>query len=139
MPFLTRLFLRTSVVYFILALVAGVLAAAGPVEVLGERIPAMRPVYFHLLMVGWVTQLIIGVALWMFPKFSREKPRGSDALTWATYGLINAGLILRVIGEPMQAADGAPVWGWLLVASATLQLLGGWAFVANVWGRVKER
>lgn len=139
MPFLTRLFLRTALLYLVLALVAGVLAAAGPVDALGVNIPAMRPVYFHLLMVGWVTQLIIGVALWMFPKFSRERPRGSDALTWATYILINAGLVLRVVAEPASAGSGAAVWGWALVVSATLQMLGGWAFVANAWARVKER
>jgi hypothetical protein len=29
--------------------------------------------------------------------------------------------------------------GALLVASALLQLLAGWAFVLNTWPRVKER
>ncbi|HEC23897.1 MAG TPA: hypothetical protein ENI95_13365 [Chloroflexi bacterium] len=139
MPVLARWFVKSALVYFVLALVAGVLSAAGPVLDLPLRIPALGPVYFHLLMVGWVTQLIIGMAYWMFPKYSKERPRGSDALAWATYILLNAGLILRVIGEPLTAASPGSGWGWLLAASATLQLLAGWAFIANTWRRVRER
>jgi heme/copper-type cytochrome/quinol oxidase subunit 1 len=100
---------------------------------------ALSPVYFHLFMVGWVTQLIAGVAYWMFPKFTKQQPRGYDSLAWATYWLLNAGLLLRVLSEPMQAIDPQPWWGWTLVLAAVLQWLGGMAFVANTWPRVKEK
>jgi hypothetical protein len=30
-------------------------------------IAGMFPVYLHLLNFGWLTQLLFGVALWMFP------------------------------------------------------------------------
>jgi hypothetical protein len=33
----------------------------------------------------------------------------------------------------------AALWIWLLAASALLQWLAGVGFVANTWGRVKER
>ncbi len=137
MPFLTRLFIRTALAYFAAALVVGVLTVAGP----GLPVAAagLRPVYFHLLMVGWVTQLIVGVALWMFPKHSRERPRGSDVLSWATYIPLNVGLLLRAVAEPLTATRRGNGWGWLLAASALMQMLAGWAFVANVWARVKER
>jgi hypothetical protein len=36
------------------------------------------PVYLHLFMIGWVTQMIFGVAYWMFPRVSKENPRGWD-------------------------------------------------------------
>jgi len=75
----------------------------------------------------------------MFPKQSSDRPRGSETLGWATYGLLNAGLLLRAIGEPLAALQPSGAAGWLLAASALLQLLAGWAFVANTWGRVKER
>lgn len=138
MPLLTRLFIRTALAYFAAALITGVLTTARPVLPVAGA--GLRPVYFHLLMVGWVTQLIVGVALWMFPKHSQERPRGSDTLSWATYILLNAGLILRAVAEPLMATrimgEG---WGRLLAASALMQMLAGWAFVANIWARVKER
>lgn len=139
MPPLARWFIRTALIYLIATLLVGVTLMLRPLTALPAAAGALQPVYFHLLMVGWVTQLIFGMALWMFPKYSAEQPRGSERLGWATYGLLNAGLVLRAIGEPLVAVKPGGGAGWLLAASATLQLLAGWAFVANTWGRVKER
>lgn len=49
------------------------------------------------------------------------------------------GLLLRAIGEPLVAVQPGGATGWLLAASAVLQLKAGWAFVVNTWARVKER
>ena len=138
MPILTRVFVKTALVYLIAALFAGVLLAARTVFNTADSLAALTPVYFHLFMVGWVLQLIFGMIYWMFPKYTRERPRGNDAITWAVYYLLNAGLLLRVVGESMQAAAGGS-WGWLLPASALLQWLAGVLFVINMWPRIKER
>jgi len=139
MPLLTRLFIKSGLTYFIAALVTGLLLVARPLLALPPIVAGLSPVYFHLLMVGWVTQLILGVAHWMFPKYSREEPRGHLWLAWTTFVLLNTGLLLRVIAEPTRSVSSAPVWGWLLVLSALLQWLAGMAFVINLWPRVKER
>jgi hypothetical protein len=139
MPRVTRVYIKTALAYFVAALAVGLLNAARdllpPLPLLGGT----SPVYLHLFMVGWVTQLIAGVAYWMFPKYSRALPRGHDGLAWATYALLNAGLLLRVVAEPSILAQPESVWGSLLVASAILQWAGGLAFVANTWPRVKEK
>lgn len=125
MPPLTRWFVKLSLVYFVAALTGSVWqAAGGPLW--------LTPVTIHLLVVGWVTGMIFGVAYWMFPKFSTEQPRGANGLAVASFVLLNLGLLLRVVGEPMAV-------GWLLVASAVLQWLGAAAFVLNTWPRVKGR
>ncbi len=139
MPSLTRWYIKSGLVYFIAALVMGVVLLAQPVFDLPLAVMALSPVYFHLLMVGWVTQLIFGVVYWMFPKYSTAQPRGNERLGWATYWLLNVGLVLRLIGEPWVALTGNKVAGWTLAVSAILQLVAGWAFVMNTWGRVRER
>jgi hypothetical protein len=75
----------------------------------------------------------------MFPKYSKEKPRGNEGVAWATFGLLNVGLFLRVLGQPLNTLAPDAEWGWLLVASAIMQWLAGMAFVVNTWSRVKER
>lgn len=139
MPLLSRTFIKAGLIYFIVGLTAGVLTVGQPVFNLPASLGVLYPVYIHLLMVGWVMQLIIGVVYWMFPKFSKERPRRSDRLGWIVFGLLNAGLILRAIGEPLNMLK--PEWrlGWTLALSAILQLLAGWAFIINTWSRVKER
>lgn len=139
MPKLTRWFVKSSLVFFVLALLTGLLVAArGPFSLPAE-ISSISPVYFHLFMVGWVAQLIFGVVYWMFPKQSSEKPRGSEALGWATFWFINIGLVLRLISEPLNTLYPLAGFGWLLAISAVLQWLAGLAFVTNTWSRVKER
>jgi|SRR5690606_16210173 len=139
MPTLSRWFVKAGLVYFVLGLLMAALVVAQPVLNLPPLLGTFRPVYLHLLMVGWITQLIMGVAYWMFPKYSKEKPRGSERLGWFVFIALNLGLILRIVGEPLTTLQ--PEWGvgWMLVVSAVLQLAAGWAFIANTWGRVKER
>jgi hypothetical protein len=139
MPRLTRWYLRTALIWFVAALLVAGLLAIQSVLRLPPWVLTLSPVYFHLLMVGWVTQLIFGIAFWMFPKHSAERPRGSERLGWATYLLLNAGLALRAIAEPWQSLSPGTVPGTGLAASAVLQWLAGVLFVANTWPRVKER
>ncbi len=136
MPRLTRWFVRTSLVYLVAALLLG---AALPWSVGSPAGMPLRAVYFHLLVVGWIAQLIFGVAYWMFPRGPAARPRGSAALGVSVYLLLNLGLLARAVAEPMNAASPAPGWAWTLAASAAAQWLAALGFVASIWPRVKER
>lgn len=138
MPLITRTLIKTSLVYLALSLLLAAVLVAAPALDLSLP-PGLSPLFFHLFMVGWVAQLIFGVAVWMFPKYSMEKPRGNETLLWAGYGLLNIGLVLRLIGEPMHSVAPSMVWGWLLFLSATAQWLAGFGFAWNFWLRVKEK
>jgi hypothetical protein len=132
MPLLTRIFIKTAMVYFSLALLLGILMTV-------RATAGMFPVYIHLLVFGWLTQLIFGVVYWMFPKYSKQTPRGHESLGWITYSALNLGLVLRAITEPIHAVQATQLSGLLLVLSAILQWLSGLTFVANTWTRVKEK
>jgi len=139
MPLITRFLIKTALLCFVAALLCALLIALRPLINMPPVVSGLTPVYFHLFMVGWVTQLIMGVVFWMFPKQSKEEPRGSERLAWITYLLLNSGLLLRIVAEPVQVVQPWAIWGWLLAISALLQWLAGVAFVANSWSRVKVR
>jgi hypothetical protein len=139
MPTLTRWYIRSSLLYLLAALLLGAALALGGPLALPAWLAGWTPVYFHLFMLGWVTQLIFGVVFWMFPKASPERPSGSHRLGWLSYAALNLGLLLRAAAEPMLAASDQPIWRWGLALSATLQWLAGLAFVANTWPRVRGR
>lgn len=138
MPPLTRWFIKAALVSLVLALVTRTVMGALPMWNLQAGVAALAPVYLHLFMWGWVTQLIFGVVYWMFPKYSKENPHGHEGLWLATFWLFNIGLALRVIGEPLHLLRPEALWAWLTALSAVLQWLAGLAFVVNTWGRVKE-
>ena len=82
MPSLTRYFVKTSLVYLALGLLVGLALALQDVFSLPVSLSGLFPVYLHLLVIGWLSQLIFGIAFWMFPKYSREMPRGNESLGW---------------------------------------------------------
>lgn len=139
MPRLTRWFIKTAILYFVAALVLGVGLAAEDLIHPPFSLGPLRPTYLHLLTLGWITQMIFGVAFWMFPRASRERPRGPEGPATASYLLLNAGLLLRWIGEPLLAIRHAAAAGPMLAAAAVLQWLGGVLFVVVIWGRVKAK
>ncbi len=136
MPTQTRWLVRAALVWLVAGLMLGVAMQLPP----AAQLPLLRaawPTYLHVLTVGWLTQLIIGVALWLFPRHSAAQPRGSEPLAWVTFACLNLGLLLRVLGEPGRAL-GYDTHLALLV-SAVAQLVAVGTFVLNVWPRVRKR
>ncbi len=139
MPRLSRWFIKIGMLYLVAGLAMGSALAMQPVMGWSTSLHLLRPVYLHFLFIGWVTQLIMGVGYWMFPKRSKENPRGSERIGWAVLILLNAGLVLRAVGEPAVVLYPDAKLGWTLATAATLLLLAGWGFVLNTWGRIRER
>jgi hypothetical protein len=97
---------------------------------------ALWPTYLHLLVLGWLTQLIFGVAHWMFPRHRSTTTPSGEKLGWATYICLNTGLVLRAIAEPGPSSD----WrSRVLLLSALLQVAAGWLFVLTTWPRIRGR
>lgn len=139
MPTLSRWFIKAGMLYFVVGLAMGVILLAQPVMGWSSNLHVLRPVYLHLLFIGWVTQIIMGVGYWMFPKYSKAHPRGSEKLGWVVFVLLNAGMILRSIGEPAMLLAPNMNPSWMLAVSSILLLLAGWGFILNTWNRIRER
>jgi len=138
MPKLTRWFIKTSFVCLVLAAILALLMAVLPIFNIGNT-GGLFVVYLHLFVLGWLTELAFGVVYWMFPTYSAERPRGWEALGWWSYALLNAGLFMRAVAEPMNNSHPTSIGGWGLVLSAVMQFLAGSMFVINSWPRVRGR
>ena len=132
MPALTRAFLRAGLLWLVAGL--GLLTAFSVWP--GQLSPLLRPAAFHFITVGWLTQMIFGVAHWMFPRATRQRPRGTEGLGWAAFAGMNVGLLLRAFTESGSSQGTA---GQLLALSGLLQLSAALAWVIHIWPRVKER
>ncbi|MCB0834174.1 MAG: hypothetical protein KDC45_11985 [Bacteroidetes bacterium] len=138
MPCLTRYFIKAGLLYF-----GGGLALVFLSNLLAlDEYPwlaSATPVYFHMIMVGWITQIIMGVSFWMFPALARDNPRGNERLGWLAWAGINLGMMARMVGEPLSASGTSVFPGLVLILSALLQWLGGLAYVVLIWPRVKGK
>lgn len=139
MPRVSRWMLRVGLLHLVAALALAGAEAAAWSGWLSPAWLAVRPAWIHLLVVGWATQLIFGVSHWMFPRFSRERPRGYEGLVWAAFGMLNAGLVARVASEPLAALHPGSGWAVLLFAGGLLQWAALLALAAHTWPRVRAR
>lgn len=134
MPTLSRWLVKSGLGCLGLALLLEALLARP--EAMFPALPdaALHLGAIHLLTVGWLLQLITGVAFWMFPRHPTRPPRGDQRLGWAGFGLLNAGLLLRLVGEPWQLGFGGP--GWPLLLSAGCQFAAVGLLVLLLWPRI---
>jgi hypothetical protein len=122
-----------------IGLAVGVLTSASATPWVAHDVSRLTPLFWHFLTVGWATQLIFGVAYWMFPPWSRERPYRSPRLAWAVFVLLNAGLVARLLAEGVPVTFGSAVSPAWCVLSAAAQRAAGIGFVLNTWSRVRVR
>lgn len=140
MPAISRLLIRTGAAYLVAGMACGVLAVL-PADLLpAASRRGLSMVAVHLLAVGWITQLIFGVALWMFPRPGRPRSLPDRPLDRWAWALLNAGLLSRLAVEPgWTVAPGGTAWRWALLVSAAAQWAAVLYFAARLWPRVRSR
>lgn len=140
MPPISRLLIRTAAVHLAAGMTCGVLAVLP-----GELLPAaggrgLSMATVHLLTVGWITQLIFGVALWMFPRPGRPRSLPDRPLDRGAWALLNLGILARLSVEPgWTVPTGGTAWRWTLLFSAAAQWGALLYFAARLWPRVRSR
>jgi hypothetical protein len=149
-PTTSRVTIRASVIYLAVGSILGALLFVHRWLPLGPAIPVLKITHVHFLIVGWLTQLILGVAWWLFPplKIGRERgtgtprrrgqeQRGSEPLFWLTAGLLNLGALLRGLSPALYTWTHAEIFQVLTGLAGLLLLAAAIAFVINLWQRVR--
>jgi cbb3-type cytochrome oxidase subunit 1 len=90
----------------------------------------------HLLLVGFVLMLIMGVATWMFPRPGVGNTRYRPGTAEAVYWIVAIGTTIRAVAEIL-SANGAVALRPLVALGGFLQASGAVLFVVNIWWRVR--
>jgi hypothetical protein len=151
MPPTTRAFVKASFLYLAIGAVLGSILLIHRWVPLGPGVAALKVSHVDMVLVGWLTQLILGVAWWLFPPLKtglrpdEPKPilrgqaqRGSEPLFWATFFFLNAGVLFRALGEPLFVWTQVAVFRALAGVSGFFVLAAAVSFVLNTWQRVRE-
>jgi cbb3-type cytochrome oxidase subunit 1 len=118
-------FLRASLLW----LVAG--TGLGAAMALHPAWAIYRTAHFHILLLGFVTMMIAGVAYHVIPRFSGTALH-APRVALAHLVIANVGLLLLVAGFAgrMSGVAGAP---WLLGTGGGLSVIGAWLLAWNLW------
>ncbi|MFI5207334.1 MAG: hypothetical protein ACHQU8_09550 [Gemmatimonadales bacterium] len=63
-----------------------------------------RPVHVEQMLMGWMVQLVIGVAFWILPSRTKAPPVAPERLMWLVLVLLNGGVVLASFANPSRPA-----------------------------------
>ncbi|HEU5262847.1 MAG TPA: hypothetical protein VFU41_15615 [Gemmatimonadales bacterium] len=135
MPVVSRWFIRASLVNLALGFTLGALLLWNKGLPIDSTLARLVPAHIEFLVAGWVIQLVMGVATWIFPRFGvRRSPYGSETAAWVAFALLNAGVWLAGVGPIVGRGAGAAI---LPVAGRLAEVAAAVVFAANIWARVR--
>ena len=137
MPPLVRRYVKTSFAFLAAGLLLGAWIIVGEF-VLGTYPPRLFiTAHVHLLLVGFMLMIVMGVATWMFPRPARDDQRYRPELAETVYWVMTLSTAVRAAAEMLASLSGAPVWRIVIALGGLGQLAGAALFVLNMWSRIR--
>ncbi len=137
MHILVRLYLRTAFIFLALGLIAG-LYLEFQLTTGGTLSHGMIVAHVHLLLVGFLVMMIVGTALWLFPRSGRGQPIGPyPNLVAVAYVLLAGGTLVRAVTEFFDLYLTAQPWAYARLGASTSQVAGILIGIVALWGRVR--
>ena len=91
----------------------------------------------HAILVGFVMMMILGVALWLFPRPDKSDDRYNPRAAQVAYWMLAIGTAIRVLGELSRMKyDGLPL-RWAIVSAGFAQIAGILLFFHTMWSRIR--
>jgi cbb3-type cytochrome oxidase subunit 1 len=134
---LVRRYIKTSFVFLVAGLALGAYIVVAQFLVDAHPPHLLITAHAHLLLVGFVLMMVMGVATWMFPRPAREDSRYRPELAEAVYWVMTAATAIRAGAEIGVALAGSLGLRWLIAVGGLGQLAGAALFVLNMWWRVR--
>jgi cbb3-type cytochrome oxidase subunit 1 len=134
---LVRRYIKTSFVFLLCGLLLGgyIVTAQFVLDTSPPRL--LTTAHAHLLLVGFMLMIVMGVATWMFPRPARDDTRYRPELAEAAYWIMTGATALRAVAEVTVALAGTVGLRWLIALGGLAQLVGAAVFVLNMWWRVR--
>ncbi len=134
---LVRRFIKTGIVF----LFAG-LAVGGYMLIRRELFgawphPHLVSAHVHAVLVGFVMFLILGVALWLFPRAEKGDPRYRPGRVEAAYWILVVATAARFLAEGARAWSNARALAWVVVVGGLGQIAGLALYFWTMWSRIR--
>ena len=134
---LVRRYIKTAIWFLFAGLLIGIwmivrrefwYRAAPPYEVSAHT---------HAIFVGFVMMMILGVALWLFPRPEKNDRRYRPQFIAIAYWLLTAGTAVRVIAELLRLDSNALWLRATVVLSGVAQAVGLALYFHAMWFRIR--
>ena len=137
MPPLVRRYVKTSFAFLLAGLLVGGYVTVAQFVVNDYPPRLFITAHVHLLLVGFMLMIVMGVATWMFPRPARDDARYRPELAEAVYWIMTVATTVRAVAELTAPFAGAAALRAVIALGGLGQIAGALLFVANMWWRVR--
>ena len=134
---LVRRYIKTSFVFLVIGLLLGAYIVTSQFVLDAYPSRLLVTAHAHLLLVGFLLMIVMGVATWMFPRPARDDTRYRSELAEAVYWVMTIATAARAGAEISASLVGWLGLRWLIALGGIGQLAGALLFVLNMWRRVR--
>ncbi len=127
MPEISVCMLRASLIWLIVAVLAGSMLLLNKAFQFSPAYWAFLPLHIEAAVLGWVLQFVFGTAYWMFPRYLKSPERGNVMPAGIMGVCLNLGVILSISGFPS---------GVIYLSGRVLIFVSVLLFIRLVWKRV---
>ena len=99
--------------------------------------PYLVSAHAHAVLIGFVMFLILGVALWLFPRAAKDDTRYRPERAEAAYWILLVATAARFVAEASRAWIDHGAVGWIVVLGGGGQVVGLAIYFWTMWGRVR--
>ncbi|MEX2572116.1 MAG: cbb3-type cytochrome c oxidase subunit I [Gemmatimonadota bacterium] len=99
--------------------------------------PYVRSAHVHAVFFGFVVFLILGVALWLFPRAAKDDTRYRPERIAASYWVLTSSTAIRFVGELLRTSMDAEWLRWAVLLAGVGQVLGVGIYFYTMWTRIR--
>lgn len=132
-----RYFIKTSLAFLVLGILTGLYMSFAKYVYQTGYGQELISAHTHLILVGSVMMMIMGVALWFFPKAEKEDKKYNPLLIYITYWAMTFTTLIRFV---LQIMKGFYFYDWIgigITIASTFQILAIGLFFYSIWGRIR--
>jgi len=132
-----RYFIKTSLIFLVIGIITGLYMSIEKYVYQTGYTQELISAHTHLILVGSVMMMIMGVALWFFPRPEKEDKKYNPDLISVTYWLLTLATSLRFV---FQVTASFYFMNWVniaIVIFSSLQVVSIILFFYSMWGRIR--
>ncbi|PKL83916.1 MAG: hypothetical protein CVV24_02480 [Ignavibacteriae bacterium HGW-Ignavibacteriae-3] len=134
-----RYFIKTSILFLVAGVLSGfyMLVARNYFNVWPH--PDLVSAHTHIILLGSVMMMIMGVALWFFPRPEKNDPLYKPELILVCYYILTISTGVRFISQVWSSfANPNEIVKLVSLLSSLGQVIGLIIFFVSIWGRIRS-
>lgn len=132
-----RYFVKTSIIFLALGILTG-LYMTYTKYITGEGFSYdIQTAHTHIILVGSVMMMIMGVAIWFFPRPQKDDKRYNPDLVMVVYWLMASATFGRFVFQMLKGFFLIDLLNILIAATSFLQVAAMMLFFHQIWGRIR--